>query len=319
MVVLAPLAFMLGLALGFMMGAGVEPRDDAQAEARLASAVPPDALQPDIDLTIPATIPEPADIERAAPAHTVPEIVDGWQRHAVAMDLPRDRKLIAIVIDDMGVDRARSDRASRLPGPLTLAFLPYARDFDAQVAAARALGHEVILHMPMEPLGHEDPGPGALRTDWTATRIRQQVAWALDRAGVVVGLNNHMGSRFTADPVAMRPVFAELGARDLIFVDSRTTADSVAAALAREMAVPYVARDVFLDHEPTAAAVQARLAETERIARRNGHAVAIGHPRDATLDVLADWLRQAPVRGFAIVPISAIVRHKRERTVSARP
>ncbi|HEX6980062.1 MAG TPA: divergent polysaccharide deacetylase family protein [Alphaproteobacteria bacterium] len=316
---LAPLAFMLGLALGAVMGAGVESRDDAQTEPRPASADPPEAPRPGIAVRIPVAIPEPASIEREAPTRAVPDIADGWRRHAVAVDLPRDRKLIAIVIDDLGVDRARSDRASRLPGPLTLAFLPYARDFGAQVAAARSQGHEVIVHMPMEPLGHQDPGPEALRVDWTAARIRQHVASALDRAGVVVGLNNHMGSRFTADSVAMRPVLAELGARDLIFVDSRTTADSVAAALAREMSVPYVARDVFLDHEPTAAAVLARLAETELIARRNEHAVAIGHPRDATLDVLADWLRHAPARGLAIVPVSAIVRHKRERAMAARP
>ena len=117
-----------------------------------------------------------------------------------------------------------------------------------------------------------------------------------------------MGSRFTADRGAMQPVLAELGARGLYFIDSRTTAATVAADMARAAGLPAASRDVFLDNETVAAAVRARLAEAETIARRRGSAIAIGHPHDATLAALAAWLPEARARGFTLVPASAVVR-----------
>lgn len=246
-----------------------------------------------------ARLPSPAVIAPARPA---------WQRNAVVVTPPPGRKMIAIVIDDMGVDRGRSDRAAALPGPLTLAFLPYARGFESQIAAARARGHEILVHLPMQPLGAENPGPEALNVALSDAEIRRRLAAALDRAGPAVGINNHMGSRFTADLHAMQPVMAELKARGLLFLDSRTTPTTVGPQLARTMDVPYAGRDVFLDNDTTPSAVRARLAETEAIAQRHGHAVAIGHPHDGTLDALAPWLREIASRGFVLVPISAIVK-----------
>lgn len=241
---------------------------------------------------------------------SVAPVQPAWQRNAVAATLRADRKAIAIVIDDMGVDRTRSQRAANLPAPLTLSFLTYARDFESQMAAARARGHEILVHVPMEPLGAEDPGPGALRLGLSDADIRQRLAASLTQAGLAVGINNHMGSRFTADRRAMQPVLAELHARGLLFLDSRTAPGSVGLALAREMGVPHAARDVFLDNDPAPTAVRARLAETEAIARRQGYAVAIGHPHDGTLEVLAVWLREIGSRDIALVPISAIVRRQ---------
>jgi uncharacterized protein len=189
-----------------------------------------------------------------------------------------------------------------------LAFLPYARGFEAQIAAARARGHEIIVHVPMQPLGVEDAGPNALTIALEPAEIRQRLAAALDRAGPAVGINNHMGSRFTTERDAMRPVLEELKARGLLFLDSLTTSGSVGAVLARDIDVPHAVRDVFLDNDPAPMAVRARLAELELIAVRQGHAVGIGHPHDGTLDALGPWLQDASTRGFAFVPVSHIVR-----------
>ncbi len=139
-----------------------------------------------------------------------PPAIPAWERYAVAAPQRNGRPWVAIVVDDMGLDRSRSARVIALPGPLTLAFLPYARDLERQTAAARAAGHELLLHLPMEPEGSENPGPDALRTDQDDQEILRRTVADLERFGSYVGVNNHMGSRFTRDARAMRPVMAEL-------------------------------------------------------------------------------------------------------------
>jgi len=140
-----------------------------------------------------------------------------------------------------------------------------------------------------------------------ADELRRRLRWDLSRFPAYVGINNHMGSKFTADRAAMTVVLAELKNRGLLFLDSRTTGKTVGAALARRMGVPFAERNIFLDNVNDVAAVNSRLAEVERFARRNGFAVAIGHPRDATLAALAVWLKGVEKRGFVLVPLTAVV------------
>jgi polysaccharide deacetylase 2 family uncharacterized protein YibQ len=264
----------------------------------------------------PAQTPTPAPAQApppsASPAQAPPSSSElpAWRRFAAATPPVEDRKLIAIVIDDMGVDRKRSQRAAALPAPLTLSWLPYAQEVGQQAAAARAAGHEILLHAPMQPEGHQDPGPNALLTSLSADEIRRRLDADLDRLPEAVGLNNHEGSLFTRDARAMAPVIDELKRRGLLFLDSRTTGASVAADAARTASVPYAVRDVFLDNVQTVEAVRAQLAEVEAIARRRGFAVAIGHPHDATVEALEPWLRSLAARGFVQVPISAIVKYR---------
>ncbi|MBI3505736.1 MAG: divergent polysaccharide deacetylase family protein [Proteobacteria bacterium] len=146
----------------------------------------------------PAPAPTPEKFSRASDA--------GWEARAVRPPSVRAGAWVAIVIDDLGLDRTRSARASTLPGPLTLSFMSYASDVGMQASAARQSGHEIMLHMPMEPDGRDDPGPGALFVRLPDADIRQRVAASLDRLPMAVGLNNHMGSKFTRDARAMRPV-----------------------------------------------------------------------------------------------------------------
>jgi hypothetical protein len=217
--------------------------------------------------------------------------------------------MIAIVIDDMGLDRRHSDEATALPAPLTLSFMTYADDLPAQVGAARAHRHEIMLHVPMEPQGAGiDPGPNALKIGLDEDEIRRRMTWDLARIDGIVGINNHMGSRFTEWPQGMAPVLAMLRERGLFFLDSRTTPRSVGIDLAVDIGLPHAARDIFLDGDPSDSSVAAELAKTEAVARRNGSAIAIGHPHGPTLAELRRWLPAAEARGFHLVPVSAIVR-----------
>jgi polysaccharide deacetylase 2 family uncharacterized protein YibQ len=217
--------------------------------------------------------------------------------------------MIAVVLDDLGLNRPNTRRAIALPAPLTLAFLTYAPDLRAMTTAARQAGHELLLHLPMEPRGDHDPGPNPLVTGLERDDLMARLDWSLARFEGYVGVNNHMGSRFTGSVADLAPVLQEIQARGLLFLDSKTSSARVAAGLARRLALPFAERDVFLDNAfDDPAAIRRQLAELEATARRRGFAVAIGHPHDATLAELARWLPEAEQRGFALVPVSAIVR-----------
>ena len=263
----------------------------------------------------PSTPPPAAADSRVAsvpPAPTNPPASPPWRRFAVVAPRTEGRPQIAIVIDDMGMDKNRSARVITMNGPLTLSFLTYATELRRQTAAARAAGHELLLHVPMEPLGRNvDPGPNVLSGDVDAGELGRRLDWGLSRFDAYVGINNHMGSRFTADRAAMTVLMKVLKRRGLLFLDSRTTAATVGGALARRFGVPFAERNIFLDDENDAAAVVARLREVEALARRKGYAIAIGHPRDATLNALAPWLADIESRGFVLAPLTAVVHPQR--------
>lgn len=242
----------------------------------------------------------------AEPPNSAP--LPPWRRYAVSFPEAGSRPKVVIVIDDLGMDRKRTARAIGLKGPLTLSFLAYAEDLKEQTAVARAAGHELLTHVGMEPVSESvDPGPNVLLTGLDSEEIRQLLEWNLGRIEGYVGINNHMGSKFTADPSGMAVVMEILKLRGLLFLDSRTTGRSVGAKLARELGVPVAERNIFLDNVNETAAVDVRLRELEQLARRRGYAVAIGHPRDATLESLEGWLQNLEDRGLALVPLSAVV------------
>jgi polysaccharide deacetylase 2 family uncharacterized protein YibQ len=253
--------------------------------------------------------PQPKPVPQVAAAASS-EQQQTWRRNAVPFRDLASRPLIAIVIDDVGLDRPHSKRAWELPGPLTMSFLPYAKDLREQARAARARGQELMLHLPMEPGGHADPGPNALLVSLTESELRHRVTVALDSFDGYVGVNNHMGSRFTAYRPGMETVLRQFKTRGLLFLDSRTTPSTVGDQVAQEIGVPSVARNVFLDDEETIDAVRRKLAETEAVARRQGFAVAIGHPHEVTIQALAEWLPGVAGKGFALAPLSAVLRKR---------
>lgn len=237
-----------------------------------------------------------------------------WIANAVSFAPKENMPMIAIVIDDMGLDVKRSARAAMLPAPVTLAWLPYAQRLPEQTKAARRAGHELLVHMPMEPEeATENPGPDALLTGLSRQEILERTVKNLSAFDGFVGVNNHMGSKFTQDAELLRPVMTELKKRALMFLDSRTSAASEAENAAETAGIPATHRDVFLDNTATVEAVEGELAKLEAVAKRKGMAVAIGHPHDATISTLEKWIPLAAARGFQIVPITTIVRYQDKR------
>ncbi len=220
---------------------------------------------------------------------------------------PESRPLCAIVIDDVGLTEEGTRAALALPKEVTLSFLPYAPHVQEKVNAARKMGHEIFLHMPMEPLGNDDPGPGTLRISMSDDEIRTAAEQNLSRFTGYVGINNHMGSRFTADARGMRVVMEEIKKRGLIFLDSRTTLATKGEQLAREMGVHTLRRHVFLDNVLTEENVANQIYALIKLSEDQNMAVAIGHPHHITLEILAKMLPYLRNR-CDLVPVSALAK-----------
>jgi len=286
-----------------------EPASGAPTSAR--EEVPQPRLADDV---IVASVVVPAEV----PVSTPPV----WQQNAALAPSTGERPVIAIVLDDLGLNRPGTQAAIGLEAPLTLAFMSYAERLSPLLDGARQRGHELMLHFPMEPLGDgDDPGPKALMTWHTPWEIRLFLEWGLARVPGIVGVNNHMGSRFTAEPEAMASVMEVLQERGLFYLDSRTTASDVGSQSAAEAGVPFLSRDVFIDHGTSdREAALEQLARLERIARTKGHAIGIGHPHQATLAAISAWREGLAERGFVLVPVTEILRRRlNEESAEALP
>ena len=233
--------------------------------------------------------------------------VPTWKRNAVLIRAG-ERPRIAVVIDDLGVDIARTRRAMEMRGPLTLSFLAYASDLGPQAEAGRKKGHEIWLHVPMEPGSLDiDPGPNVLLTGLPPKKLLSILRWNLDQLKNYVGINNHMGSRFTAEADSMRIIMGELKRRGLAFLDSVTSPKSSGTKIAREIGVPVTQRNIFLDHNNDLSAINRQLSMVEVLAKRQGRAIAIGHPRETSLKALELWLKTLNTKGFQLVPVSSLL------------
>lgn len=221
------------------------------------------------------------------------------------------RPMIAIVIDDMGVDLKRSAQALDLPPGVTMSYLPYARKITEQVKAAKDKGHEIILHMPMQAENpKEDPGPHHLTVAMTPAQLEENIAASLDTFQGYDGVNNHEGSKFTTYKPGLDIFMADLEKRHVFFLDSRTSPQTVAEQVALEHHLPATHRDVFLDDVETTGAVVESLDRAEAVARKTGSVIAIGHPKDTTLASLKSWLATLEAKGFQIVPLSTVVEYR---------
>lgn len=218
------------------------------------------------------------------------------------------RPMIAIVIDDMGVDQKHSAEALTLPPMVTMAYLPYSRDLAKQTAMAREKGHELVLHLPMQPERKTaNPGPDYLGAGMTPLDLHTRISKNLGSFEGYVAVNNHMGSRFTQSRDGLGVLMSALKEKNLMFLDSRTTPDSLAEKVAREHGLLTTHRDVFIDDDESAAAVWHSLSQIEGVAKRSGTAIAIGHPKDVTLAALQKWLPTLKDKGYDLVPLSQII------------
>lgn len=220
------------------------------------------------------------------------------------------RPCISIIIDDLGYERAAGARAIALPGPTAYAILPDTPHAVTLAVLAHAQDKDVLLHLPLQAQDPAEPGePGTLLLDMSQQVFRRTFAAHVDAVPFIVGISTHRGSLLTRHPGHMDWLMDEILARgSLVFIDSRTTARSVALTLAHERGVPSLERDVFLDSDPSVDAIGKEFARLKEIARQQGFAVGIGHPYPATLSFLERMLPTLDADGFELRRISELVR-----------
>ncbi|WP_426150551.1 divergent polysaccharide deacetylase family protein [Pseudomonas sp. DC3000-4b1] len=219
---------------------------------------------------------------------------------------------LSLIIDDLGQTPSRDSRALALPGPVTLAVMPdtpHAAEFARQ---AHKAGKTVIVHMPMDPAG----GPFAWRPGLSSDQLRERLAAAFKSVPFAAGLNNHEGSRMTAQADAMALLAKELQQRGLFLVDSRTSAATQAAAQAQAIGLASVSRDVFLDDVRTPEAIAQQLEHAVALADKQGSVVVIGHPYPQTLDVLEHALPTLKARGIEMISIRQMIGERSNRAMS---
>ncbi|MCF7915526.1 MAG: divergent polysaccharide deacetylase family protein [Spirochaetaceae bacterium] len=219
---------------------------------------------------------------------------------------PAGRGKLYLVIDDVGYNLEQLDNYLDLPIPMTFALLPgleFSRAAQEQIARS---GDEMILHQPIEPLGDEDPGPGALYVGMQPEEMRKIVNKNLDQLPRVIGVNNHMGSKGTANPELMEALFSVLKGRQLYFLDSRTTADTVGNTVAEKLGMPFSERNVFLDNIEDPLEIELALSSALEVARSQGYAVMIGHVWSRELaSTLSLWYGKIEDRGYEFVHLSS--------------
>lgn len=222
--------------------------------------------------------------------------------------------VIGVIIDDLGYSLGRGRRALNLPGPLAYSVLPHTPHGRHLANLAHRHHKEVLLHLPMEPEGSENMGPGGLQVDMDRQLFLSMVRANLRAIPHAIGVNNHMGSLLTASAPHMEWLMDEIRSQGgLFFVDSLTSHRSVAAHTASRSRVPNLQRDVFLDHRRDLAAIEGQFARLLRVARRQGGALAIGHPYPETLEVLEYWLPRLRELGVQLVAVSDLIHLKERR------
>lgn len=266
----------------------------------------------------PELLEEPADIETTYEEELpedIIEAIDVYTSKIYSMHIMPSRKpphfetpVIAVVIDDMGISLKRTADIASLQAPLTASFLTYGRRLAEQVENSRRAGQEIMIHVPMEAKSNIDTAPDVLTTHMSAEEIKQNLSAMLGKFDNVQGINNHMGSKLTEDKERMAAVMEVLKERKLFFLDSKTSAGSHAEEAAAETGVAYAHRHVFIDNNNDKAYILGQLQKAENIARKNGYAIAIGHPKTQTYAALKEWLPALSGKDIRLVPLSRIIR-----------
>jgi uncharacterized protein len=246
----------------------------------------------------------------------VPKIAADGVRPAEAFARPvkplpnrPDAPRVALIVGGLGISaNVTADAIAKLPGAVTLAFMPYSSDVARQVARARGEGHEILLQAPMEPVGYpeNDSGPQTLLTSLTPEQNLDRLYWMMSRFQGYVGVIGAMGARFTASETAFSPVLRETAKHGLIFVDDGSNPRSVAGRVAGANNLPFAKADIILDSVATSAEIDHALGRLEMAARERGVAVGVSSALPASIEQIAKWAKGAESRGLLLVPITAV-------------
>jgi polysaccharide deacetylase 2 family uncharacterized protein YibQ len=220
---------------------------------------------------------------------------------------------IAFIIDDIGSSISRAQAFLDLKMPMTFSILPKLQYSDLLAEEIYDQGQEIMLHQPMEPYSHEaDPGPGALYISYRDSKIEEIVEENLSQIPQAMGVNNHMGSRFTSCPDKVVEALKIIKQKDLFFVDSLTSSHSQAYKMARRLNMRTAPRNVFLDTSPDIRDVRLQLRHLKQYALKHGAAIGIGHPYLSTLTALSDFKQELNKNGpfFELVSVSDLLSVK---------
>ncbi len=242
---------------------------------------------------------------------------DAFAQPVKALASRPDAPRIALIVGGLGVSaKTTSDAIARLPGPVTLAFVPYGGDA-ALAARARAAGHEILLQVPMEPFSYpdNDPGPQTLLTSLTRQQNLDRLHWAMSRFQGYVGIINMMGARFTASEQSFAPILHEIADRGLIFVDDGANPRSVAGRIAGASNLPFAKAEVIIDSVPTPDEIDRALGRLETAARLHHVAVGIASALPTSIEHIAKWAKTVASRGVILVPVTAVAR-KQDSVIS---
>jgi hypothetical protein len=294
--------------LGVLAGAGIlylacdsSPRGSRREEPGRSSEQPKPG-RPERRQAAPRSKPAAPDVKPAGEAEPSASSVP-----AETTPAPARPARIALVIDDLGRSTDDLVPLEKLGVAITYSVLPFEENTPAVVSQLRSRREEILLHLPMQPKSHEDPGPGALRLGMTDDQLRTGTLTALQAVPGAVGVNNHMGSGLSADARSMGTILRVLSSRGLFFLDSRTSPDSVGYRTALSLGVPAAERQVFLDSDPGTEPVHEQFRRLLDMARTRGAAVAIGHPHPDTLAVLTAEVPRAKALGYDFVPVSYLL------------
>ena len=284
------LVVLAGLLARFLISSP-KPLTSSRPLALTPAAKPPVAKIPPFEIYPHKEIPAP----KRLPKTITPEL----------KQLPR----IAIIIDDLGYDRKIAKKFISLHAPITFSILPYSPYRKTISRLAHENGLDTMLHLPMEPMEYPgvNPGPGTLLNSMSPDQLIRQLEKDLDEVPDIKGVNNHMGSKMTAESSQMYQIFSVLKKKGLFFIDSRTTAQTLCKPSARLFQIPFAQRDVFLDHRQDPAFIRRQLKELVRIAQQHGQAIGIGHPHTITYDILREMLPDLQKK-VLLVPASKLVR-----------
>ena len=223
------------------------------------------------------------------------------------------RPRIAIVLGGMGLNAKLSSKAIKeLPGDITFGFAPYGEDLQAQVNRARARGHEVLLQLPMEPVGYpgNNPGPHTLRGDASTEENITALHWHMSRFAGYSGVTNYMGAKLLVSEEALTPVMREVKDRGLVYLEDATVNLTLSPKVGEALRLPMRRANLVIDAEPTAPAIAAQLEKLEQEALANGAAIGTGSGLEVTIETVAEWAKTLQEKGILLVPVSAAYKGK---------
>lgn len=293
-------AFILVVVVAFATGWWLAQHQTLSGGAPSARVTPPEAVRTPASARPRAAGPSPARTE-APRAEPSPQ--------PVASPMSPSAPRLAIIFDDAGGSLAHVEDIIALGRPVAVAILPHLAYSTEAARRARAAGLEVLLHLPVEP---EDDtkamGPGGVLTAMDDAEIRAVVRSDLESVPGAVGINNHMGSKGTADYRVMRVILDIVRGAGLFYVDSVTTPRTIVAPVAEEIGVRTAARAVFLDNENDETAIRRQVFRAMTVARERGSAIAIGHAQRLTPRVVMAMLPEFDRAGVVLVPVSTLVK-----------